>query len=254
MQSICEVLGRPADHLLDAGLKTRQFFIKTYDNQWTLKTHDQYWKNKISFGNKKFSYSSLDDLKTLSEEMAGEAEGWRQCVDLLKAMLQVDASKRISPREVLRHPFITQSYLNEALQTATDELSSSSSYQDLTDFRRTETVSETDDRTQTDQAQDSRGDGDVTSECLSDTLSCETLMLDPDQVQFTNSNEEIKTLIAEEPEDSTADKSNSRKNKKKKKKKNTTRRFFSWMNWTFSCCVSVEVEVLNKDGSLKKPT
>lgn len=37
LQAMCEILGQPEDHLLDAGLKTRQFFMKTHDDKWTFK-------------------------------------------------------------------------------------------------------------------------------------------------------------------------------------------------------------------------
>lgn len=67
----------------------------------------------------------------------GDAQEWKQCVELLKAMLQMDSRKRITPSEVFRHPFIGQSYLCEALQSG--ELSAS---QARTDFRGTETETE----------------------------------------------------------------------------------------------------------------
>ncbi|KAI3366989.1 hypothetical protein L3Q82_009623, partial [Scortum barcoo] len=197
MQTICEILGQPADRLLDAGVKTRHFFIKTSDNQWTLMSQDQYWQNKITIGNKKFPFNSLDDLKMLSEELEGEAKdgGWGQCVELLKAMLKVDASERITPREVLRHPFIMQSYLSEALQPAGNEPSTSQA-----NCRRTET---TDDSTL---AQETR---DTTVDCPGDMLSCATVILDPDPAaapdiaQYADSSEEIQTLITE-PSDTTS--------------------------------------------------
>lgn len=89
--------------------------------------------------------TAVDLLVQLSEELESDAEEWKQCVHLLKAMLQVDASKRITPSEVLNHPFITKSYLNEVLQPPANEPSNISN-QALTDFRRTEAVTEADDR------------------------------------------------------------------------------------------------------------
>lgn len=53
------------------------------------------------------------------------------------------------------------------------------------------------------QAQDTRGGRNTTIECLSDTLSCATLMLDPDPAaapdiaQDTDAPEKIQTLITE---------------------------------------------------------
>lgn len=45
-----------------------------------------------------------------------ETQEWTQAIELLKAIFQVDANKRITPTEVLDHPFITQSYDSETLQ------------------------------------------------------------------------------------------------------------------------------------------
>lgn len=75
--------------------------------------------------------------------MESEVEGWKQCVELLKVMLQVDASRRITPSEVLSHPFIAQSYLNETSQPVADEPSSS---QDLTNFKWIEAATGVDDQ------------------------------------------------------------------------------------------------------------
>ncbi|KAM7366836.1 hypothetical protein PAMP_014780 [Pampus punctatissimus] len=160
MQTICEILGQPGDHLLDAGLKTKEFFSKNSNNQWVMKSYDQYW-NKISIGNKRYPFSSLDDLKILCREMVRDSgvQEWTQCIELLKAMLQLDANERITPSNVLNHPFITQSYVNETLQPEADEPSTS---QD-----RTETSTAADDSIQ-----------DIQCQCLSDTLSIKTLMLD----------------------------------------------------------------------------
>nr|XP_046235188.1 homeodomain-interacting protein kinase 2-like [Scatophagus argus] len=242
MQSICEILGQPADHLLNAGLKTSEFFIKTSDNKFTLMTHDQYWKNKISFGNKKFAFSSLDDLKVLGKELGNEAEGWGQCVELLKAMLKVDASERITPSEVLRHPFITQSYLNENQQPAADEPRTS---QASTDLRSIESVSDADDSIKADQTEDTQSDRNH----FSDVLRCKTLVLDadpPGSDQDTSAPEEIQSIITELEEtisdDSKAHEETKKKKKKKKKKKNCIRRFFSWMRKTFCFCSSTKVQ------------
>ena len=40
-----------------------------------------------------------------------EAIEREQCVELLKAMLEIDPDERITPREVLTHPFITKDFL-----------------------------------------------------------------------------------------------------------------------------------------------
>lgn len=60
-------------------------------------------------------------VETVSD---AEAQEWTQCIELLKAMLQVDANERITPTEVLSHPFITQSCVTDT-QPAAAELSTS---------------------------------------------------------------------------------------------------------------------------------
>lgn len=44
----------------------------------------------------------------------GEADEWRECIELLKAMLKWDERERITPSEILAHPFITMSYLSSS--------------------------------------------------------------------------------------------------------------------------------------------
>ena len=46
----------------------------------------------------------------LEEKNKTEAVEREQCVELLKAMLRVDAKKRITPKKVLTHPFITKDH------------------------------------------------------------------------------------------------------------------------------------------------
>lgn len=56
---------------------------------------------------------SLDELKKLRSdgESVSETAARRESVNLLKEMLQIDAKVRITPTEILAHPFITQSRL-----------------------------------------------------------------------------------------------------------------------------------------------
>ncbi|XP_047425238.1 homeodomain-interacting protein kinase 4-like [Mugil cephalus] len=53
-------------------------------------------------------------LKTMNQKKDNvtEADERRECIELLKAMLQWDEKDRITPRDILNHPFITKSYLS----------------------------------------------------------------------------------------------------------------------------------------------
>ncbi|XP_049431746.1 homeodomain-interacting protein kinase 2-like [Epinephelus fuscoguttatus] len=80
-----EILGQPPDHLLDDGLKTENYFTRTESNSWRLKLR-------------------------LEENNKNEAVERGQCIDLLEAMLEMDQAKRITPSEVLSHPFIDKGH------------------------------------------------------------------------------------------------------------------------------------------------
>ncbi|XP_059188388.1 homeodomain-interacting protein kinase 2-like [Centropristis striata] len=111
LHEITALLGVPPDHLLEKGRKTGKYFTKSECNTWRLKTHQEYWgghanshpqyQPKVHF--------SLDDLRRAHLTSIDECEdlrtGW--AVDLLEAMLSLDEAKRITPSEILTHPFIT---------------------------------------------------------------------------------------------------------------------------------------------------
>uniref|UniRef100_A0A3B3CW13 Protein kinase domain-containing protein n=1 Tax=Oryzias melastigma TaxID=30732 RepID=A0A3B3CW13_ORYME len=88
IRAMVNMQGMPEQKVLNQGLYTESFFTKTEENSgkklWKLDTPLQ------------------QSLKT--EKSKREVE---QFVDLLKRMLMMDPSKRISPSEALRHPFFT---------------------------------------------------------------------------------------------------------------------------------------------------
>uniref|UniRef100_A0A3Q4G4N9 Protein kinase domain-containing protein n=1 Tax=Neolamprologus brichardi TaxID=32507 RepID=A0A3Q4G4N9_NEOBR len=77
LKFIIETQGQPPDHVQDSGVYTEDYFIEDNDNQqrWTFKTDQQFQYIKLT---------RLDDLEQ---------------------MLALDAHQRITPSEVLRHPF-----------------------------------------------------------------------------------------------------------------------------------------------------
>ncbi|XP_059189070.1 homeodomain-interacting protein kinase 2-like [Centropristis striata] len=111
LHEITALLGVPPDHLLEKGRKTGKYFTKSECNTWRLKTHQEYWQGhanshpqyqpKVRF--------SLDKLRRAHLESIDKCEalrtGW--AVDLLEAMLSLDEAKRITPSQILTHPFIT---------------------------------------------------------------------------------------------------------------------------------------------------
>ncbi|XP_047457550.1 homeodomain-interacting protein kinase 1-like [Mugil cephalus] len=117
LRIITDLLGPPPDHLLKIGRNTRIFY-KRIDGQWQLKTPGEYYQVWGLDNNLADSWtstvSSLDQTKTmrLERDNPREEDERRECVELLKAMLQWDEKDRITPSGILKHPFITKSYLN----------------------------------------------------------------------------------------------------------------------------------------------
>ncbi|XP_060905120.1 homeodomain-interacting protein kinase 2-like [Labrus mixtus] len=109
LRFMIKLLGQPPDKVLNEGQTTHVFFKKTKSNSWKIKTPKEYWKRNIPKVLRRPMFSSIDDLKQVRMNRADAAEH-EQCIELMKAMLQMDQNKRITPDEVLHHPFITQSH------------------------------------------------------------------------------------------------------------------------------------------------
>ncbi|XP_067462128.1 homeodomain-interacting protein kinase 2-like [Thunnus thynnus] len=111
MRFMTELLGQPADDLLRKGRKTHCFFNKTDTDGWRLMTPEEYWGKDTQpyVDRRKYKYPSLDHLKRIHrEDRCDEAADREHCTELLKAMLKIDEAERITPSEVLTHPFIAQ--------------------------------------------------------------------------------------------------------------------------------------------------
>ncbi|KAK5921565.1 hypothetical protein CgunFtcFv8_018922 [Champsocephalus gunnari] len=114
LQHIVQTQGHPPARLMYRGVKTRWFFNcrrKDGRRRWRLK---QCGETNTSAG----QFNSLDDIITLKparhlldEDTAAETEDRREFLDLLKKTLHLDIDRRISPSELLQHPFITLNHL-----------------------------------------------------------------------------------------------------------------------------------------------
>ncbi|MED6294063.1 hypothetical protein CHARACLAT_017026 [Characodon lateralis] len=112
---IVDLLGPPPDHLVNAGRKSAHYFKRTVSNQWVLKTPAEYWGKDQQLTNRK-SYKArfwhrarMSHLKF--EELAATEER-KNCITLIKAMLQWDPEKRITPKDILNHSFIIRNCCN----------------------------------------------------------------------------------------------------------------------------------------------
>ncbi|XP_036966875.1 homeodomain-interacting protein kinase 1-like isoform X5 [Acanthopagrus latus] len=120
LRSIIDLLGQPEDLVLSSGLQTKKYFNCTESNSWEFKTSLEYFRCHLS-SVKNHKLQSLDDLKIVRLEENNEAEAAEreQCIELLKAILKTSEDERITPREVLTHPFITKDYPNGAEKSET---------------------------------------------------------------------------------------------------------------------------------------
>ncbi|XP_030611540.1 dual specificity protein kinase YAK1-like [Archocentrus centrarchus] len=106
---IIETQGQPPDHVLDRGFFTYYYFIQQNcsNQRWRFKSSEQfqYETGLQPQETRNFKLNSLNDLEPLMMMRTGHHSGQDLLVSLIKQMLHLDASLRITPLEVLRHPF-----------------------------------------------------------------------------------------------------------------------------------------------------
>uniref|UniRef100_A0AAZ1XH75 Protein kinase domain-containing protein n=1 Tax=Oreochromis aureus TaxID=47969 RepID=A0AAZ1XH75_OREAU len=116
LKFIIETQGQPPDHVLDSGIYTDDYFIEdNYKQQrWTFKTDQQfqYETGYPSLETRYIKLKCLDDLEQIMKVRRGPEDGQSLFVSLIKKMLALDAHQRITPSEVLRHPFFNPGLSN----------------------------------------------------------------------------------------------------------------------------------------------
>ncbi|XP_047450729.1 homeodomain-interacting protein kinase 1-like [Mugil cephalus] len=143
---ITDLLGPAPQHLLNAGKKLLMYFKREDCGQWQLKTPEEYWMEwggTFDFvDNRFYKFRSLDEMKAVRRETdnATEADERKQCIELLKAMLQWDEKDRITPSGILNHPFITKSYLNSSPHLSPCNESEATTSQDQTVSKEIKTM------------------------------------------------------------------------------------------------------------------
>jgi homeodomain interacting protein kinase len=116
---ISQTQGLPNQTMLEQGQKTSKFFF--FNNyQWKLKTSEQYERETgiKSKEARKFILKNIDDIQHihlkqdfLSNQLQAEKLDRLFFVDLLKKMIHLDQTSRITPNQALQHPFITMDHL-----------------------------------------------------------------------------------------------------------------------------------------------
>uniref|UniRef100_A0A3Q4HZ87 Protein kinase domain-containing protein n=1 Tax=Neolamprologus brichardi TaxID=32507 RepID=A0A3Q4HZ87_NEOBR len=116
LKFIIETQGQPPDHVLDSGVYTDDYFIEdNYKQQrWTFKTEEQfqYETGYPSLETLYIKLKRLDDLEQIMKVRRGPEDDQSLFVSLIKEMLALDAHQRITPSEVLRHPFFNPGLSN----------------------------------------------------------------------------------------------------------------------------------------------
>ncbi|XP_018550397.1 homeodomain-interacting protein kinase 1 [Lates calcarifer] len=123
MKGIVEMLGQPADHLLDDGHYTQIFFRENEhwdEPRWWMKTPLEYQRQTgIEPETWQSPLRCLDDLIIHRPEMEeAELEDQRAFVSLLKCLLRTDHNNRITPGKALKHPFVEMDHLWKELDTS----------------------------------------------------------------------------------------------------------------------------------------
>ncbi|XP_069390749.1 uncharacterized protein [Paralichthys olivaceus] len=118
MKGIVTVLGQPEDRLLRDGNYSRCFFIEEWGadrSSWRLMTAEEFRAtNCLETEGVPSSLSSLISLIFFHPWLeAAEMDDRMVFVNLLSGLLHVDGDQRITPRQALRHPFITMSHLRK---------------------------------------------------------------------------------------------------------------------------------------------
>ncbi|TWW58223.1 Homeodomain-interacting protein kinase 3 [Takifugu flavidus] len=121
MRYMVETQHMPPDSMLEFGMYTYKYFQKDLNtNLWSLKTPDV--KDAVSWEARTWRPKSLDDIlhiwplrSTYYSDVFSELLDLSLFADIVKAMLQLDASLRITPQEALSHPFTNLSFFSDHL-------------------------------------------------------------------------------------------------------------------------------------------
>lgn len=107
---IVKTQGQPADHLLDRGQATNNFFVQSARGhpRW-LFLKPKYFELRTGYratDRRNMKLRSLDDLRKFMLVDTNNQKDQLLLVDLIKRMMDLDPERRIKPQDVLRHPFI----------------------------------------------------------------------------------------------------------------------------------------------------
>ena len=110
LKFIIQTQGQPEDEVLDLGWQTPLYFKRQNNSQrrWRFKTQEEFAKDTGYYGMES-SYSAFSCLDEIEQLMLTDTENQndqRLLVDLIKRMLTLNPSDRITAQEALQHPFL----------------------------------------------------------------------------------------------------------------------------------------------------
>ncbi|XP_051805840.1 homeodomain-interacting protein kinase 1-like [Acanthochromis polyacanthus] len=244
LRQMISLLGPPPQHLIEAGPRSRLFFKKISGGVWRLKTPGEHFGILAMYAiPTHHRFGSLDEMKRVYSEPdnPAEADERRECIELLKAMVQWDEKDRITPSGILNHPFITKSYLNSSSPISScDEPKPSTSVfimvKPADPENRTDLTGLPDEDKDREHKKSSK---DEHSEESDDSKAAKDIE-DGENGDTSNVSKDDQFRKVEQNHQYTED-SEKEQSKKKKKKKNCFQRILSRMKKTFCCCCVSDV-------------
>ncbi|KAF6715044.1 Homeodomain-interacting protein kinase 3 [Oryzias melastigma] len=122
--SIVHLQGQPPDKILKKGIRVKNFFNinkKSEGSKYTFKTMNEYMQLPNDLRYESLMDDFLKNIYTLDDLLKKRIRGadsqedesdFEEFKSLLKQMLNLDPTKRITPEEALNHNFITMSHLS----------------------------------------------------------------------------------------------------------------------------------------------
>uniref|UniRef100_A0A3P8RNG9 Protein kinase domain-containing protein n=1 Tax=Amphiprion percula TaxID=161767 RepID=A0A3P8RNG9_AMPPE len=118
---IVETQGQPPDDLLDNGLYTSDYFYPqdNSSSRWRFKTPKDIYRERgfRASETRSVMLKSLDEIEQNMKQDADHPRDQKMFISLIKSMLNLDASNRITAQQVLDHEFFAGFFMSPNLLT-----------------------------------------------------------------------------------------------------------------------------------------
>ncbi|XP_055012784.1 homeodomain-interacting protein kinase 1-like [Boleophthalmus pectinirostris] len=118
LTTIVKIFGQPPDYVLSEAINTHEYF-NADGASWKIKTAQEFEESSQLPQNtikthETDAFDSLDEVIQSSVAHSYDSAELAACIDLVKAMLTLDGTQRITPAQILEHDFISMSREVEA--------------------------------------------------------------------------------------------------------------------------------------------